>query len=200
MQWQAKRIAYIKCMPMKILCLQDADKQSGLSKDFVARLGHTARAGGHELEIVDLARGELAYCLGCLRCWYSESGKCVSRDKLSRLEDRLPEFDLLLFLTPILFGTFSAELKTPIEKGFGSKLSLGRLYPQLVVGYGEDLDEEEVSCFLDITRKHRGRMDVVHPELSGLRVEALVTRSREDNTALLRRIEQAYLTGEKEKP
>ncbi len=180
---------------MKLLCLQDADKASDLSKDLVARLGQAVRAGGHELEVVALARGELAYCLGCLRCWYSEQGKCVSRDKLSRLEDRLPEFDLLLFLTPILFGTFSAELKTPIEKGFSSKLSLGRLYPRLIVGYGEDLDEEEVSCFLDITRKHNGAVDIVHPELSGLSVEAHVTRSREDNTALLQRVEQAWLSG-----
>jgi multimeric flavodoxin WrbA len=185
---------------MKILCLQDAHKQSGLSKDFVSRLGQSTRAAGHELEVVDLARGELAYCMGCLRCWYSESGKCVSRDKLSRLEDRLPEFDLLLFLTPVLFGSFSAEIKTPIEKGFGCKLALGRLYPQLVVGYGEDLDEEEMDCFLDLTRKHRGAADVVHPELSGVRVEALVTRSREDNAALLRRIERVYLSGGGEKP
>jgi hypothetical protein len=180
---------------MRILCLQDADKQSGLSKDFVTRLGQTVRAAGHELEVVGLARGEVAYCLGCLRCWYTESGKCVSRDKLWHLEDRLPEFDLLLFLTPVLFGSFSAEMKTPIEKGFGSKLALGRLYPQLIVGYGEDLDEEEVSCFLDVTRKHRGSADVVHPELSGVHVEALVTRSLEDNAAVLRRVEQDYLSG-----
>jgi multimeric flavodoxin WrbA len=185
---------------MKILCLQDADKQNSLSKDFLARLGQTVRAAGHALEVVGLARGELAYCMGCLRCWYSESGKCVSRDKLWRLEDRLAEFDLLLFLTPILFGSFSAELKTPIEKGFGSKLSLGRLCPQLIVGYSEDLDEEEVSCFLDITRKHRGQADVVHPELSGQSIEAMATCSREDTTALLRRIERTYLSGGKPKP
>ncbi len=184
---------------MRILCLHDADKQSGLSKDFVDRLGQTVRARGHELEVVGLARSELAYCMGCLRCWYKESGKCVSRDKLWRLEDRLPEFDLLLFLTPVLFGNFSAEMKTPIEKGFGSKLAGGRLaprlLPQLVVGYGEDLDEEEVSCFLDVTRKHRGSADIVHPELSGVHVEAMVTRSLEDNAALLQRIEQDYLSG-----
>ncbi len=185
---------------MKILCLLDADKGSELSRDFLAGLGRTVQAGGHELEVVDLARGELSYCLGCLRCWYSDSGKCVSRDKLSRLEDRLPEYDLLLFLTPVLFGTYSAEMKTPVEKGFGSKPALGRLYPQLVVGYGEDLDEEEAACFLDITRKHHGAVDVVHPELSGRRVEAHVTRSREDNAALLRTVEQDWLSGGRASP
>jgi len=180
---------------MKILCLQDADKTTPLSRDFLAGLERAVKDAGHELEVQGLARGQVAWCLGCLRCWYSDSGKCVSEDRLSRLEDRLPEFDLLLFLSPVQFGTFSAEMKTPIEKGFGGKLALGRLHPQIVVGYGEGLDAEEAGCFLDITRKHRGAADIVHPELAGAHVEAYVIRSREESADLLRRLERAWLYG-----
>ena len=149
------------------------------------------------MESVGLIRTDLAFCFGCLRCWTSGTGKCVSKDKMEELELKLPGRDLIIILSPVLFGTFSSTMKTVIDKGFGNKLTdTAKIrYPQLIIGYGDDVTDEEAACFVDLTRKHRGAADIVHPELSDVPVDVFITASMEQNRRIAADIEEKYLTG-----
>ena len=77
----------------------------------------------------------------------------------------------------MLFGHFSSCIKNAIDRGAGSRNW------QVIIGYGSDIDDEEKSTFIDLTAKHRGSKDVVHPGMDR-QVDVFVTRSSEDSTAI----------------
>jgi hypothetical protein len=53
---------------------------------------------------------------------------------------------------------------------------------KLIIGYGDDVDDEEKSTFLDIIARHRGSADVVHPDKKET-IKVFVTRSIDDTKA-----------------
>jgi multimeric flavodoxin WrbA len=118
---------------MKILLVQDSENKSGLSCDLLERLRDTIQKHGHSLEVLDLAKGDLAYCTGCLRCWSSESTACVTKDRMPEIEQRLLGCGLLLFITPVLFGKFSSTIKSAVDKGLGSQLHADTRYPRFFI-------------------------------------------------------------------
>ena len=69
-------------------------------------------------------------------------------------------------------------MKNVIDRG-GLIIRNHRNCRQIIIGYGEDATDEERSTFIDITAKHRGKMEAVHPHLVE-HVEVSFTRSRED--------------------
>ena len=87
------------------------------------------------------------------------------------------QFGLTVYLTPVVFGHFSSTVKNAVDRGTGSREW------QVVVGYGSDIDDEEKSTFIDLTAKHRGRADIVHPGMDG-KVDVYVTESIEENAAI----------------
>ncbi len=177
---------------MKLLCLTDKLRESNLSNLFLEQLEGTFTDTHHELEVYPLIQEDLAYCLGCLACWSNNTSRCRFNDRVPELESRLPGTTCIIYLSPVVYGGFSPVIKTLIEKGFGSKLSDKTLYPQIHIGYGEVISDEEKSCFLDITYKHMGNADIVHPKLSSNRVEAFVIRSPEDCSSVMSGINQIF--------
>jgi hypothetical protein len=103
--------------------------------------------------------------------------------------------DVVVFLSPVIFGQFSANIKTVIDRWLpnmlpffdkrpdGSTMHPARYedYPnQIMIGYGEDLSEQDALLFSDITKKHRRNVEVLigkgsAPEiekgLDGIRLE-----------------------------
>jgi len=84
---------------------------------------------------------------------------------------------MTIFLTPVLFGHFGSTIKSAIDRGCGNQNL------QVVVGYGDDIDDEEKSTFIDLTRKHRGVADIVHPGFDK-QVDVYLTTSSEDSGAI----------------
>ena len=184
---------------MKILCLQDGSWKTKLSEDLLRKIGQAVKKSGGSLELIDLAEGDLAYCIGCLRCWAAESGRCFVKDKIYELEDRLDDWDLIIYLTPIVFGTCTPVIKTVVEKGLGMNLFDERHLPQVFIGFADDFPEntadDEIRCFTDIIVKHMGWADIVHPELSDIPIDVFIIRSLTDNTGLAEKFKTRYLEG-----
>ena len=51
------------------------------------------------------------------------------------------------------------------------------------------MDDEERSTFIDLTAKHRGSADVVHPGMEA-KVDVYVTQSLEENAAICKRLKR----------
>jgi multimeric flavodoxin WrbA len=161
-----------------IIC--DRDAATALSDDLKRRVVALLQTRGYRIELVELIRADAAPCRGCLLCFTKHPGKCVSNDAVGDLVQRMrldPEDSITLYLTPVLFGHPSPVTKNALDRGTGSH----RL--QVIIGYGQDIDGEEESTFIDITAKHCGAADIVHP---GMVREAMafVTRSAEDNASV----------------
>ncbi len=177
---------------MRIVCVTDSDHETGLSADLLRRLRRAAEARGHTFEIHGVVRGDVAFCTGCLRCWSGGTGRCVVPDRARSLEELLPGCGLLVLVSPVHFGHFSSTIKSVIDKGLGCKLELDLLLPQLVIGYGEDVTDDERDCFVDLIARHRGNADIVHPECAGVPWHVAVTRSRDDNADIAAAFERRH--------
>lgn len=118
-------------------------------------------------------------CLGisCFHCVTKHPEECVSKDAVFPIKKNVRQYDLTIFLTPVLFGHFSSPIKNAIDRGAGSHNW------QIIIGYGSDIDDEEKSTFIGLTVKHRGSADIVHPGMDK-QVDVFVTRSAEDSHAI----------------
>ncbi len=164
---------------MNALLLIDKDIKTGVSEDLKAKIYKIFDEKGYQIETVELGKNEVSPCLGlgCMHCVTKHPGECISKDPVYPIKKNVWKYDLTVFLTPILFGHFSSCIKNAMDRGAGSHNW------QVIIGYGSDIGDEEKNTFIDLTAKHRGSKDIVHPGMDR-RVDVFVTTSAEDNLAI----------------
>ena len=131
--------------------------------------------GYHVIEKT-IQQGELAFCRGCFDCWVKTPGECIMRDSIVEINRSCMTSDVVIYLCPVVFGQFSANMKYAIDRWLpnmmpffmtrkdGSTMHTARYrsYPaQVFLGYGEHLSEREMQLFSDINKKHRSNVDVI---------------------------------------
>lgn len=164
---------------MDALLVLDKDAKTELSENLKAKILNVVKEKGYKVEIVELGKNEVAPCLGlsCFKCVTKHPGECVSKDTVNEIKKNVQKYGMTVFLTPVLFGHFSSSIKNAMDRGAGSHNW------EVIIGYGSDIDNEEKSTFIDLTSKHRGSADIVHPGMDR-RVDVFVTRSIEDTSAI----------------
>lgn len=55
-------------------------------------------------------------CIGCRNCQKSDYYRCIIKDETSLLIARILEKDMVVFATPIYFGSFPAKMKRLIDR------------------------------------------------------------------------------------
>jgi multimeric flavodoxin WrbA len=58
---------------------------------------------------------KIAWCTGCFKCWTTTPGLCAHRDGGRKVAERWVPSDLVVFLTPVTFGSYSSELKKAVD-------------------------------------------------------------------------------------
>ena len=162
---------------MKAVIISDSDSKTELSKNLTAGIVSVLTENGNQVRSVELEKDRVAPCLGCFLCATKHRGECVSRDIVGQIRRDVQQLGLTVFVTPVLFGHFSSTLKNAVDRGTGSREW------QIVIGYADEIDDEEKNTFLDLTAKHRGSADIVHPGMDS-RVDVHVTQSLEENAAI----------------
>jgi len=162
---------------MKAVVFSDGDAKTGLSEDLRAGIERVLTEDGDHVRVVELEKDRVAPCLGCFLCMTKLRGECISKDAVAEIRRDVLQLGLTVYLTPVVFGHFSSTVKNAVDRGTGSREW------QVVVGYGSDIDEEEKSTFIDLTAKHRGSADIVHPGMDG-KVDVYVTESTRENAAI----------------
>jgi multimeric flavodoxin WrbA len=168
---------------MNVLLISDAESTTELSEDLQARIAGIAGAKHYNVETVALHKNDVTPCTGCLTCVMKHPGKCVYTltftPSLLDIIHQAPACHTVVFLTPVRYGTFSSTMKNIIEKG-GFVIQYRKSCRQIIIGFGEDATDEERATFIDITAKHRGKADVVHPNLAE-ECAVYFTRSRQES-------------------
>lgn len=69
-------------------------------------------------DVADLRLSELeiAPCIGCFGCWVKTPGICVIDDAGRDVAKAIVQSDLVAYLTPVLFGGYSYELKKAVDR------------------------------------------------------------------------------------
>jgi len=172
------------------ILIADKDSKTALSEALESAVTSILEARGIEIEVVELAAGDAAPCFGCLFCLTKHPGECVSKDLVNDLKKRAQQYTITIFMTPVVFGHFGSTIKNAIDRIGGSHEL------QVVIGYGAGMDDEERNTFLDLTAKHRGAADVVHPGMDR-QVDVHVTCGLQDNERICEAFKQ-YIESRRE--
>lgn len=102
-----------------ILVINGSYRDDGITDQAVEVVVQTLRAGGSEIEIVNLRDYPIQFCLNCRECTQasgSEPGACVLHDGMAALIDRIERSDALVFASPTNFGSVTAVFKRFMER------------------------------------------------------------------------------------
>ncbi len=155
---------------MKVFIISDSEFQTGVYERLNELLKGILSEKGAEVTEKLVEKGELAHCMGCFGCWLKKPGECVIDDGISEINRTSMTSDAVIYLCPIVFGQFSANMKDVFDRWLPNMLPFFETRPDgstmhpprykdypisIIIGYGEDLSEEDARLFKDITKLHR---------------------------------------------
>lgn len=108
---------------MNLLVLNGSPRPQGDTAKMIAVFQEAARAAGHTVTVMDVCRMEIRGCLACEYCHGKGQGRCVQRDDMRRIYEKLPETDMLVLASPIYYHNISGQLKCAIDRFYAA------LYP-----------------------------------------------------------------------
>lgn len=135
------------------------------------------KARGFQIDCKEIEKNELAFCRGCFSCWFRSPGKCIIKDAMNGINDKSMSSDVVVYISPVVFGQFSPNMKNAIDRWIvnmlpfieirpdGSSMHRPRYstYPkQIIIGYGDDVYFEDIQIFKDITQKHRYNIETLY--------------------------------------
>jgi multimeric flavodoxin WrbA len=159
---------------MKAFIVSDNDYETDIYHKLFAGIASYLESQDFTIEHKCIAREELAPCMGCFGCWIKKPGKCVIPDGMDAVNAATMKSEVVIYLSPVIFGQFSANIKNAIDRWLpnmlpffitrkdGSMIHPRRYesYPQqIIVGYGDDVCDEDAQLFIDITKKHRRNVE-----------------------------------------
>jgi multimeric flavodoxin WrbA len=162
--------------------ISDADYQTETYRKLEAIVAGRLRKKGFRIEYRRIGRKDLTFCRGCFGCWIKKPGECLMKDAMEELNRVCMNSDAVLYLSPVVFGQFSANIKNAVDRWLpnmlpyfterpdGSTIHPPRYedYPkQVIIGYGKAVSEEDAQLFVDITKKHRTNVECLVMEGNG---------------------------------
>ena len=162
--------------PMKATVISDKEHKTELYQKLSELTFAFLNGKGVQANMIDVSSDDLAYCSGCFDCWVKSPGECVIRDSMPKISRSFMDSDVIVYLSPVIFGHYSSNIKNIIDRLLQNELpffvtrsdgSTGNAvrydeHPkQIVLGYGDQLSEEDVQLFKDITMKHRKSFEVM---------------------------------------
>ncbi|WP_218822717.1 flavodoxin family protein [Thermoanaerobacterium thermosaccharolyticum] len=99
---------------MKILVIEGSPHKHGSSNLLAERFIDGARDAGHVVSVFDAAHANLHPCLGCDTC--GMAGVCIQKDDMESLKDDIRDSDMMVFVTPLYYFGFSAQIKMVIDR------------------------------------------------------------------------------------
>jgi multimeric flavodoxin WrbA len=148
---------------MKVLLL-NSFKKDNLHTAVIERLLLSKLFKEDSIEKISVVDKNIGHCIGCFNCWVKTPGECVIKDDSQELLQKYINCDLVIYLTPIVFGGYSYELKkfldraiplvSPLFTRINKEMHHKRryeAYPMLMaLGLMENEDEECEKNFKDL--------------------------------------------------
>lgn len=100
----------------KILILNGSPRKNGATASLTNAFREGAEKSGNEVREAYIQGMEINNCLGCDTCMKTHTG-CVQKDLgMAEIYDALTWCDVIVFVSPIYFGYFTAQLKAVIDR------------------------------------------------------------------------------------
>lgn len=117
---------------MNILVIEGSPHKKGSSNLLAEHFIRGAEEAGHNISVFDAAHANIGACQGCDHC--GMDGPCCLKDDMDELRDRLLKTDMAVFVTPLYYFGFSAQIKAVIDRfySFTGRLSGRHLKTALI--------------------------------------------------------------------
>ena len=103
----------------KIVILNGSSRKKGFTSSLVNSFTDGAENSGNEVKEHFIHSMDINYCLGCDKCMETHEGCVQKKDDMNMIYEDLSWADVVVFASPEYWGTFTAELKTAIDRMFG---------------------------------------------------------------------------------
>lgn len=97
-----------------VLIVSASPRKHGNSDTLCDRFAQGAIENGNHVEKVFLASKSIGYCRGCGVC--NDTHKCVQKDDMAELLDKMVTSDVIVLATPVYFYTMDGQMKTFIDR------------------------------------------------------------------------------------
>lgn len=99
----------------KIVVLAGSPRRQSTSHAMARVLADEATAAGATVDFYEIARLKIDYCQGCDYC-RSHDGVCRLKDDMAEILAKIEAADIVVLASPLYFRSFSAQLKTSIDR------------------------------------------------------------------------------------
>jgi multimeric flavodoxin WrbA len=101
-------------MNKKVLVLSASPRKGGNSDLLCDQFIRGAKEAGNQAEKIFLRDKKIGYCTACGSC--SNSHKCVQKDDMTEILEKMIAADVILMATPVYFYTMNGQMKTFIDR------------------------------------------------------------------------------------
>ena len=117
---------------MKIVVLKSSGNKQGSSNLLADEFIRGAKESGHTVTEIDVLRANVKPCTGCVACGYE--GTCIQRDDMTDIRKTILDSDMIVFVTPLYYYGFSAQLKTVVDRfcAFNASLTSKQMKSALI--------------------------------------------------------------------
>lgn len=138
----------IQSKGMKIVVLTGSPRRSGNTNYLADRFIAGAEENGHEVFRFDCAAHKVAGCIACNHC--GMNGDCILKDDFSIVRPHLIEADMVVFVTPMYYFGFSAQLKSVIDRFYAinGKVKGDRKKTAFMMAYADTAEKEAQAMLL----------------------------------------------------
>jgi multimeric flavodoxin WrbA len=161
---------------MKATVISDKEHNTELYQKLSELTAAFLNGKGLDANMIDIGSDDLEYCSGCFDCWTKSPGDCVKSDSMRKISQSFMDSDVVVYMSPVIFGHYSSNIKNILDRllqnelpfmitrsdgSTGNALRYDEHPKQIILGYGNQISEEDVQLFKDVTMKHRKSFDVM---------------------------------------
>ncbi len=101
-------------MKKSVLILSGSPRKGGNSDILCDEFAKGAEKSGNSIEKIYLKDHKIGFCQACYAC--KKTGKCVQKDDMEAILDKMVKADVIVMATPVYFYTMDAQMKVLIDR------------------------------------------------------------------------------------
>lgn len=107
-------------MSKKIIILRGSPRHNGNTNTVTGWVAEAAEAAGATVDSFDVSKLNMKVtgCICCIKCQMSKEFECVIDDEVTQLIKRIPEYNVIVYSSPVYFCGPTAQLKAVMDRQF----------------------------------------------------------------------------------
>ena len=107
-------------MGKKIVVLNGSPRKHGNTAALIDRFRAGAQSAGHSVTRFNIAEMNISPCIGCLKGGKNKASPCTQKDDMDQIYPAYETADIIVLASPLYFWSFTAQLKTAIDRIFAA--------------------------------------------------------------------------------